>query len=324
MSTKKYVNKLLSNWGVGWWQRQENYIALKVATVLPVKQRTGNYGSMDRADWFRDEVAERVRGQESAGGDYEVDLDNEYNCRRRSFHYDIPNDELEETDKPFDLKRDGTRFVMQKFAIRAERQFASSFLGSGKGWNDRTGVASTTPSTNQFTQFNKTGAKPVDVVHEYRDEIAGYGFKPNVFIASPDLHRCLCNHDDVLKRIQYSQKGIVTEDLLAELFEIEHYYVARAVANTAVKGAAENTGYIFRNGFWLGYIDPTPASVETPTACMTFALEKYFGATRLGSRIKEFPIDEKDCVRIEGDQAIDMHIVEGALGTYGISPLATA
>jgi hypothetical protein len=123
MSTKKYVNKLLSNWGVGWWQRQENYIALKVATVLPVKQRTGNYGSMDRADWFRDEVAERVRGQESAGGDYEVDLDNEYNCRRRSFHYDIPNDELEETDKPFDLKRDGTRFVMQKFAIR---QSASS------------------------------------------------------------------------------------------------------------------------------------------------------------------------------------------------------
>jgi hypothetical protein len=318
-----YVNKLLSDFAVGWVQSQDVFVAGKVFTYIPVDEKVGNYGEYNRADWLRDEAAPRAPGAESAGGDWDQDLTGEYNCKRISYHSDVDNEKLAIAQKPFNLKRDATKFVSRKFLIRNERKFATDFFGASKGWNDRAGVDSG-PSTNQFIRFNKTGSTPVDTIQAYRDEIAAYGFKPTTILASPDVHRCLCNHTDVLGRIQYSQKGIVTDSLLAELFEVKNYYVGLAVANTAAKGATEDTGFIFENGLLIAYVDPNPGSVDTPTAGATFAWKNYAGASDLGTRIKEFPIDAKDCVRVEGDQAIDMKMVVGALGTYLATPLAVA
>jgi hypothetical protein len=321
--TDLYVNKLLGNFAVGWMQSQDVFVAGKVFSYLPVDEKTGNYGEYDRADWLRDEAAPRAPGTPSAGGDYDIDLSGEYICKRISYHSDVDNEKIAVTQKPFNLKRDATRYVSRKFLIYNERKFSTDFFGASKGWNDRAGVDSGA-STNQFIRFNKTGATPVDTVQKYRDEIAAYGFTPNVILASPDVHRCLCNHADVLGRIQYSQKGIVTDSLLAELFEVKNYYVGRAVANTAAKGATEATSFIFSNGLWIGYVDPSPGSVDTPTAGATFAWRNYMGASDLGTRVKEFPIDERDCVRIEGDQAVDMKMISGVLGTYLATPLATS
>jgi hypothetical protein len=319
-----YVNPLLGNFAVGWLQKQEAFVATKIFKHLPVDTKTGNYGEYNRADWLRDEAKERAPGSESEGGDYDIDITPEYNCKRISFHHDVDNQKLAEAQKPFNLKKDGTSFVMRKFLIRDERRWATDFFNSGKGWNDRTGVDSSSPSTNQFTRFNKSGSTPVSVIQGYCDEIAAYGFRANTILASPDVHRVLCNHTDVLGRIQYSQKGIVTSSILAELFEIKDYYVGYAVANTAAKGAAENTDFIFKNGLWIGYVDPEPSSVDTPTAGMTFAWKAYTGASDKGTRVKEFPIDARDCVRIEGDRAIDMKLCCGVLGTFLQTPLATA
>jgi hypothetical protein len=317
-----YVNKLLGNFAVGWVQSQNVYIAGKVFTNIPVDDKTGNYGEYNRADWMRDEAEERAPGNESAGGGWDIDNSAEYICRRISYHFDVDNEKLASTQKPFNLKKDGTRFVSQKLLINRERKFANRYFGASKGWNDRAGVAGT-PSTNQFKQFNKDGSKPADTIMAYIDEIAGYGFKPNKITSSPDVYRCLCNHSDVLSRIQYSQKGIVTADLLAELFGVEEFLVARAVANTAPKGAAENTNFIFQNGLLITYSDPNP-TIESPTAGATFSWRAYAGASDLGSRIKEFPIDEKDCVRIEGDMASDQKMVSGILGTFMAGVLAAA
>ena len=58
------------------------------------------------------------------------------------------------------------------------------------------------------------------------------GMRPNVAIMTPDVERVLANNSLVLDRIKYTQRGIVTRDLLASLFGADNAYVLSAVEYT--------------------------------------------------------------------------------------------
>ena len=50
------------------------------------------------------------------------------------------------------------------------------------------------------------------------------GKKPNFAIMAPDVFYALKNHDAIKDCIKYTQKGVITLDLIAE-FEIENIYI---------------------------------------------------------------------------------------------------
>ena len=49
--------------------------------------------------------------------------------------------------------------------------------------------------------------------------------KPNYIILSPDVFYVLKNHDAIMDRIKYTQKGIITLDWIASLFEVDNVYI---------------------------------------------------------------------------------------------------
>jgi hypothetical protein len=117
----------------------------------------------------------------------------------------------------------------------------------------------------------------------------------------------------VIDRIKYTQRGVVTADMLAGLFEVDEYLVARAVLNSAIEGATEATDYVVAKNALLAYRAPNPG-LMVPSAGYTFAWSGLLGAGAHAGRIKRFRMEELSSDRIEGEMAWDQKVVASELG----------
>jgi hypothetical protein len=149
------------------------------------------------------------------------------------------------------------------------------------------------------------------------------GFLPNTLTVSPDIHYVLRNNAAVMDRIKYTQRGVVTGDILATLFGVDNYLVAEAVINTADEGATFAGQYLNKNIMLLSYANPAP-SILQPSAGYIFAWKGLYGAGNEGTRIKTFRMEHLESDRIEGDMSFDMHQTGTDLGAFFYNVVSSA
>ncbi|NLD21615.1 MAG: hypothetical protein GX664_03915 [Bacteroidales bacterium] len=315
--TQAHIDKALTNISVAYIQEESNFIADKVFPIIPVKKQSDVYFVYNKGDFFRDEARVRAGASESVGGDYGVEASDPYYCKVHAFHKDVTEQDRANYDDPLDADQDATDFVTQKMLIRREVVWAEKFFRPGVWSTEIEGVDSN-PSTGQVLQFDKIGSDPIGVISQQIVEIAGKtGFRPNTIVMSPAVFYALKNHEDILDRIKYTQRGIVTADLLATLFEVENVYVAWAVVNTANQGAEDNIGYVMGKHMLLCYVNPRPA-IKKPSAGYIFAWTGLKGAGAYGNRIVRLPMDMLGIgtERIEGEIAFDAKVIAQDLGVF--------
>lgn len=312
-----HIDRALTNISVAYMQDQANFIADKVFPIIPVQKQSDLYFIYRREDFLRDEAEDRAVGTESAGGDYNVDQSEPYFCKVKAFHKDVTEQERINSDDPLSPDQDSTEFVSQKLLIRRERQWAENFFVTGVWGREVTGVAAN-PTGNQTLQWNLATSDPVKLVKAESTHMQeGTGYRPNTLVLSPYAKDALLEHPDVIDRIKYTQKGIASIDLIAELFEVKNVYVAQAISNTAAKGATEATGFIMGKHALLCYSEPNPG-LKKPSAGYIFAWKGLQGAGAFGNRIVRIPMPwlGMDTERIEGEMAYDMKKVAADLGVF--------
>ena len=312
-----HIDRALTNISVSYLQDASAFIADKVFPIVPVKRQSDVFYQYNKGDFMRDEAQVRGAATESAGGDYGVEAQEPYYCRKHAFHKDVSPEERANYDEPLDADKDATDFVTQKMLIRREMQWASKYFKTGLWGTEITGVADT-PSTNQTMKWSAATSNPIKDVTEAGVKMAGEtGYKPNTLVLSPYAFNALKNHDDILDRIKYTQKGIVTADLLATLFEVENVYVAWSVVNSAAKGADAAVDFIMGKHALLCYSNPRPA-LRKPSAGYTFAWTGLEGAGAYGNRIVRLPMDllGLGTERIEGEMAFDQKVICKDLGVF--------
>ena len=310
-----HVNGLLGNLAVNFILADHMYAADKIFPIVPVDKQSDNYAVYDKGDFLRDEAAERAPATESEGGDYDIDLTPYYICRNYAFHKDVDDDSRDNADKPIDPDKNAMQFSVQKILIKRERMFINNFVKAGVWTTQYTGVSGT-PSTNEVKKWSASGSTPVKDVDIWVNAIEEQtGMRPNVLGLSPDVMSALKDNSDIKERIQYTQKGIITTDILAELFELDKVVVLRGTYNTAAKGAATAMARMVSGKLLLAYAAPNP-STETPTAGAMFAWKGRFGNSRLGSRISKFRMDELKADRVEAELSFDPKCVAPDLAVY--------
>ena len=148
------------------------------------------------------------------------------------------------------------------------------------------------------------------------------GKKPNFIIMSPDVLYALKNHEEIMDRIKYTQKGIITTDLIAQLFEVEQIFIPWGIVNTSTPRAnfddsTENTDFIYKGSMLLGYRTPSPRLKE-PSAGYIFAWTGLEGGSASGSRIVRIPMDMLGLgtERIEAEMAYDMKVICKDMGMF--------
>lgn len=319
MPTKSqaHIDKALTNISVAYMQDESSFIADKVFPRIPVKKQSDVYFVYNKGDFFRDEAKVRAGAAESVGGDYGVEAADPYYCRVHAFHKDVTEQDRANYDEPLDADTDAADFVTQKMLIRREMEWAKKFFKPTVWTTEVTGVA-TDPKAEEVLKFSDPMSDPIRVITNQAIDMASKtGFKPNTLVLSPRVFYALKNHEDILDRIKYTQKGIVTNDLLATLFEVDNVYTAWGVVNTADQGEEDNIGFIMGDHALLCYVNPRP-SIKQPSAGYIFTWTGLMGASAYGSRIVRLPMDilGLGTERIEGEVAFDPKVIAQDLGVF--------
>lgn len=312
-----HIDRALTNMSVAYMQQATAFIAARVFPIVPVQKQSDRYFVYSREDFFRDEAQVRAPATESAGGGYDIDNTPQYFCQKYAYHKDVTEEDRTNTDSPLNADQDAVDFVSQKMLLKREVTWANSYFKAGVWSTEYTGTAAS-PGVGQFLQWNDANSTPIEDIDARQTEITELtGYKPNKLVLGMWVYKALKNHPDILERIKYTQRGIVTTEILAALFDVDEVLVASAVQNTAPKGAAENNQFILGKHALLCYAAPRPA-LKTPSAGYTFAWTGLLGSGAYGNRMLRIPMDwlGKGTERIECEMAYDQKVVAADLGAF--------
>lgn len=311
-----HVNRPLTNISIAYIQRSQDFIADKVFPIVPVMKQSDRYFVYTKDDWFRTQAQLRAPSSESAGSGYKIDNTPTYFCDVFAVHKDVDDQTRANSDQPLDPDRDATLFVTQQMLLRREISFTSKYLALGvwKGYISGGVPIDFQPNVNGQGYWDSASSNPMlDVDVLKRGVKSQTGYRPQTLVAADDVFTGLRNNATVLDRIKYTQRGIVSEELLAMLFGLEKFLVADAVLNSAVEGQAFSGDFLVKNVALLVYANPAP-SIMQPSGGYIFSWQGLFGAGAQGNRIMSFRMEHIKSDRIEGEMAYDMKLVGSDLG----------
>lgn len=309
-----YVSAPLTTLSTAYAQRPDAWIADRIFPVVNVQRQGDLFYRYKKDDWFRTIAGVRAPATESVGGGWDLDTDNYY-ADVYAVHKDLDDQTRANVDNMFNLDRDATEFVTQNLLMKRDKVFVDSFLKTGIWTTNLTGVAAA-PGAGQFLQWNLAGATPItDIQAQILAVEERTALRPNVLVIGARVVDNLLNHPTVLDRIKYTQRGIASTDLLATLFGVDRVLVARAVENTAPKGAAASMAFMVNKTAWLGYAAPS-AGLLQPSAGYIFAWTGLLGAGAFGTRVSRFRMEHIKSDRIEGEMAWAMKVVAPDLGVF--------
>lgn len=303
-----HVDQLMTVLSSAYMNEAENYISDKVFPVVPVRKQSARIAKYTKADWFRDDAALRAPGQESAGTGYTVDTTDTYYCDNFAVHKEVPDEVRENTDNPFDPDMEATLIVTDRLMLRREIAWAATFLTTGL-W----GVAGDTDKNLAAAQWSDYAlSDPIGDIETGKDAIHGTTSREaNSLVIGRQVWTKLRHHPDFIERIKYTQKGVLTADIVASIVEVARILIGKAIKNTALEGQTAAYAYVMGKVALLMHV-AARAALMTPSAGYTFHWSN-FGAL---SYIRRLRNDFKRVDRLEGNTYFDHKAVGTDLGYY--------
>ena len=259
-----HVDGFLTTYSEAYAQEESSFVSSVAASNIPVNKQSDLYLTYPRGYFWRDQVERRPLGGRPVQATYKAASDS-YIAEEWALEHVIDDRQRANADAPISLEMNGTALLTQAQMIRSDRMWAAAFFATSVWTNDFTGGA-------DFMQFSDPNSDPLRVIEEKSVLMQSSTAKrPNTLIVGANVNTEFANHPDIIDRIKYTQRGVVTGDLLASMFGVTNYRVAASVYNTAKEGATEDIDFIVNpDAMWLGYIAPN-AALNTPTAIARFS-----------------------------------------------------
>lgn len=321
-----HVNRPLTNLMVQYQQSLEAYVADKVFPIVPVQFRSDKYFTVPKDAWFKAMAEERAPATESVGINYHINSDNEYNCKVYAVHYDLADQIRKNFDSPLAADSSAMRFVVRNLMNKREKVFVDTFMQPGV-WSGANATGSIVNTDYDVTAdghgaWNTDSSDPMaDITDAQTYAESKTGYVLDQLTMTKDCFDALRNNASVLDRIKYTQRGVVSQDILASLLGVKRINVVRAVLNTAQTGKTANMGFIASNGWLLSY-SPEAPSIQDASAGYCFTWINYLGASALGNTMTTIPMPLKKADRFEGEMCFDFRVVAPDLGVFGKNAIA--
>jgi hypothetical protein len=229
---------------------------------------------------------------------------------------DFDEQTLSNEDAMLDIRSAGATTLVNRLLIHREEQFAASFFAAGIWGTDAT------PSNLWSDYTNSTPIRDVTTARRTMQLKSG-GFKPNTMVIGKEVRDILINHPDILARLNggatVTNTALITDAKLAEIFEVENFYVMEAVKNTGAEGLSESNAFIGGKNALLVHT-PRTAGLMTPAAGLTFAWNNVPGVSNLGVTVESFSDDalkrQQVAEHIQVKMSYDMKVVGADLGYF--------
>jgi len=210
--------------------RNTAYVADRVFPIIDGVPAKAQILRHNKGDWFRDEAGIRGPGARSRRGtpktDYLSVTPVEY-----AFASEVTDEDRrwagQQGAPPLRPDEEAIGYAADKIDLAKEIRIATLIKGgtwSGVAGEDAEGLWAPPGSTNTFL---------TDVTTRIGTIRANTGLRPNVLLVTEGTLNAIKSCAEVLDRIKYTERGVVTANLLASLLELDEVLVAGAIQNTA-------------------------------------------------------------------------------------------
>jgi hypothetical protein len=299
-----YYDQWLTNISIGY--QNPDYIVPQIVQVVPVDKPTGLIPRYNQSDWFRNQANRRAPGTLSRRGGFTVDQ-GVYSVVRDSYGFELPDEVRDATMEPYNMDRDGTLYATDKIYMAQEMDFATNLFTTGV-WTDATG----------YVQFNDYGAStPLLLLTQTLDNIEGrIGREGNIIVMGKQVFTTLRWHPDLLDTIKYTQRAILTEDLIASLFGIEKLLVGRGIYTASPEGTPEAS--VIYQRIWGKHImvlyNPPAPTLMNPAAVYDFVWMRVPQAGM--SYMRRFREEGRELDVLEANSYHDFRVTSNRSGEF--------
>lgn len=317
-----HLDQPLTNLTLAFAQDQSNFIADKVFPVVGVDRQSDKFYIYDRDNMNRSGDVKALAPRTEVNRIGMTISNSSYFAEVYGLGMDFDQQTLANEDAALDIRSAGAQTLATRLMIHREELFASKFFSAGI-WGSQS-----TPS-NLWSDY--TDGTPIQDVTVARRtiQLKSGGFKPNTMVVGKEVRDILVNHPDILARLNggatVANTALITNSKLAEIFEVENFFVMEAVKNTSVEGVAESNSFIGGKHVLLVH-GPKAAGLMTPAAGLTFAWNNIQGANNLGITVESYSDDALKRMQvaehIQVKMAYDMKVTGSDLGYFFNSAVA--
>lgn len=234
-----HVNVPLTQISMGY--QPKGFFSTKVWPLVPVDKQTDIYASYPKSYWARDlggpgaaptgsgQAVRRAPGMRARTVDYKVDTSSTYRCTNYALGFEIPDELRANADAVFNLDRDATTLLTALLNLRFDREFAADMITSGV-WDN------TMTISNKWSDY--AAGTPIEDIRAAQNTLrrSTLGMSTDggtKLLMGALVYQRLADHPDIIDRIKYGSSqdrpAQVTENLLAQLFEVDQVIVCRSV-----------------------------------------------------------------------------------------------
>lgn len=272
------------------------YIWQEAAPVINVTAENGKYYVYDRGDWFRPSATVLAPGDVAPLSGWAVSQE-AYSCQEYGVSTLIPDRVAQEASLATDLRRDATLWVAEQLHLALEKALADQIFTTGIWGTDNT------TATDWDDYANSTPLLDVQTAADTVQLATGY--RANTLILGSSVMAALRFHPQVMDVVKYTQKGVITPDLLAQIWDFERVLVGAAVYNTSDSGV--NMAPIWGDNALVAYIPKTPGML-VPSAMYTFMARPF--------QVRRWYNYERMSEVIRADAVLTFKVTGAALGYF--------
>jgi len=299
-SGNAHIDKVLTNISVGW--PNNGFVGEELFPSLTVVKQSDKYYVFGREAWKPEDDlrAPGTVANEVPGVALSLDA---YYCQEHALQTPVTDEERRNVDSPLAPDRDATELITSK--IMLGREVAMKTLVTTAA-NYASGLSTTLAGVTQWSDY--VNSDPIGVMRAAKAAIHARIFvEPNVAIIPYQVMTVLEDHPDFIERIKYSERGIVTKELIASIIGVDKIIVPGAGINNAALGQAASLGYLWGKDVIFAYVPPRPG-LKVPA----FGYEFTWGSQYV-DRWREAP-RKSDLIRCQ--RSYDLKLVaQGDAGT---------
>ena len=265
------------------------FVGEQLFPTVQVKKQADKYYWFGRDNWVAEASDYRAPGtvaNEIPGVGVALDS---YYAQEHSLQTPVTDEERQNVDSPLSPDRDATDLVTQKILLGRELAMRNLVVTAA---NYATGLSITLSGTSQFNDY--VNSDPITV---FRTAVRAVHAKiyrePNVAVIPYQVMSILEDHPKIIARIMYTDRAIITQDIISAVLQIPKIIVPGVASGTGT-GFNITTSYLWGKDIVIAWVPPR-AGLRIPAFGYEFAWG-YPGA-QVVDRWREQP-RKSDLIRV--------------------------
>ena len=243
--------------------RNTAYIGNRVFQILDGVDPKAKIAIYSKGAWFRNDAGIRGPGARANRSGYPIDWAT-ISTKEYAFASEVTDEDRKfsksKNAPPLQPDQDAIEFASDKIDLNKEIRIATmitanTWADGNLGGKDTDGLWAPKGSTNTFLSDIKGAVKTIQSVS---------GIKPNCLLIDFATYMALTECDAILDKIKYTQRGVLTKELLASILDLDEVLIGETIVNTAKEtkaGTAFASKYVWEvnQGKGMGFLFNRPS-----------------------------------------------------------------